>query len=325
MAIGAEQFHELVAATARKVEGELFDNVVVNHPTLEFLKDEAKSWAGDPVHLLVRGGANDSTVLTDESGSFSQAKDDDVVGRAVYDWSNFVVSKTRLPARTLELNQGEGQLVDMAKTHLEAAEEGHAAEISEMLFEDAGSMQSGAFLPLDALIGDADSDAAAGIEVGGIDTNDANTSRDYWQSVRWTAAEGDWGIKEALRKTANNIYVASRKKANRLIVGQDVFEEYEAALDPNVRYQAMDVGETRFEELKFGGLTVRLDPDAPKDRVYFLYPKGMRFVHAPGAFMSVRDPQVVPGTLDYVTPIASLLCLAVGERRAQGLMIRDYA
>jgi hypothetical protein len=80
---------------------------------------------------------------------------------------------------------------------------------------------------------------------------------------------------------------------------------------------------TRFTEIKFGDLTVRLDPDCQDDRMYFLNRSTLRFAYCAGEFMKSYPAQPIEGTLDTVVPIASTVLFGVSERRANGLLIRS--
>ena len=82
------------------------------------------------------------------------------------------------------------------------------------------------------------------------------------------------------------------------------------------------VANTRFNEIKFGDLVVRLDPDCQDDRAYLLNKDSLRFAYCAGEFMKAFPAQVVPGTLDTVVPLASTITVGVAERRANGLIIR---
>ena len=85
----------------------------------------------------------------------------------------------------------------------------------------------------------------------------------------------------------------------------------------------MATAESRFQELKFDGMAVRLDPDAAPDRAYFLNEDSLVARYLNSNFMKVMPAQVVTGTLDTVTPLASVVAFGTNERRANGLLIRN--
>ena len=129
-----------------------------------------------------------------------------------------------------------------------------------------------------------------------------------------------------MRTVANEIYRASRKRPTDVIAGFDVFEELESFLQSKGQYtNPQGTANTRFTEIKFGDLTVRLDPDCQDDRMYFLNRASLRFAYCAGEFMKSYPAQPIEGTLDTVVPIASTVLFGVAERRANGLLIRSYA
>lgn len=149
----------------------------------------------------------------------------------------------------------------------------------------------------------------------------------YWtSSIRYIPDAGGTDTKDifqAFRLVSNDIFVASGKRPTAIVCGRDVYEEYENALDDAVRYTMMATAESRFQELKFDGMSVRLDPDAPAKRAYFLNENALIARYLNSNFMKVMPAQVVPGTLDTVTPLASVVAFGTSERRAHGLLVRE--
>lgn len=148
--------------------------------------------------------------------------------------------------------------------------------------------------------------------------------KDFWKStvVSKTAANAD--ILKAFRLTVNAIYAASRKRPTHIIAGFDVYEEFEAYLQDKGRFDFANVtkAETRFREIMFDGIIVRLDPDAPVNEAYFIHAPALRFGYLAGEFMKTYDADRIQGTLDEVVPIASTLSIGTSERRAHGKFIR---
>ena len=100
--------------------------------------------------------------------------------------------------------------------------------------------------------------------------------------------------------------------------------EYEDSFDDKVRYLVTtgDSGQGQFRIIMDGDIEVRLDPDCPEDRAYFLDVNSWRFGFLNGNFMKVQPAQTITGTLDFVTPVASVLSVGVNQRRSNGLLIR---
>lgn len=153
-----------------------------------------------------------------------------------------------------------------------------------------------------------------------------DTIKDYWRATRLSIPVSGTGSKDivaAFRTVTNAIYKASSKRPTHVVAGMDVYEELEAFLQGKGQYtNPQGTAQTRFNEIKFGDLIVRMDADCPNDRAYFLYQPSLRFAYCAGEFMKAYPAQPVQGTLDTVVPLASTLQVGVSERRANGLLIR---
>lgn len=156
----------------------------------------------------------------------------------------------------------------------------------------------------------------------------ADAIKDFWRSTVKTipvSGSGSKDILAAFRETVNAIYAASRKRPTHIIAGFDVYEEFEAYLQDKGRYDFSNVNkaETRFREISFDGITVRLDPDAPVNEAYFIHAPALRFAYLAGEFMKTYEADKIQGTLDEIVPIASTLSIGTSERRAHGKLIRS--
>jgi hypothetical protein len=145
--------------------------------------------------------------------------------------------------------------------------------------------------------------------------------KEYWRATRLTRS-GSENIIAGFRRTVNEVYRASRKRPTHVICGFAVYEALEAELQSKGQYtNPQGTAQTRFNEIKFGELTVRLDPDCQDFRAYFIHQPSLRFGYCAGEFMKAYPAQPLQGTLDTVVPMASRLVFGVAERRANGLYI----
>jgi hypothetical protein len=327
MALGDDSFIQTFTTTLQKYEKQLVDNVLVSHPTLELFKSAAKSMTGRGLVIPLRAANLGATGYTDASGSHSTSVSSDIMGSAVFEWSDTIITPFRVKHRDIIQNSGPEQIVNLVEEYVKAAAADHGDFIVAELHKLAGDTSSGNLLPMDAIFGDADSDADSGVIVGGIDPNDAGKS--YWQSTRLyipTSGSDSLDIVTAFRKVVNEIYRVSRKRPDHVMAGFSVYEELEVFLQDKGQYtNPQGTAETRFNEIKFGGLTVRLDPDCQDDRAYFINKDSLRFAHCAGEFMKTFPAQPLEGTLDTVVPVASSLVFGTAERRANGVLIRDAA
>jgi hypothetical protein len=399
MALGQNDFNELLSATVQKIEKQLVDNVLTAHPTLDFLKANVKSATGPSVIFPIIAADDTSTVFTDASGSFSTAKSSDILGVAKYDWAEPLVSKVRVEFKQLEMNNGPEAVVSLAKAHLDAAVKGHGKKIATVL-HTAGSAGAGAFNTLDEIISNSDklttstARTVGGIR-GGVGTvnitdierdgsdnttitcgaNDfivgdsvvvAGTTLDsgsyngtytitavtattftyvsagatagttasagtatveaiktYWASTEKTILVAAQDIRTAFRTISDDVYVASGERPNAIIAGRNVFSEYENSFDSKIQYQGVSgTGESRFREIDFDGIPVRLDPDAPVNTAYFINTDYLVARYLASNFMKAMPAQQIVGTLDTVTPLASVICFGTNNRRAMGKLNR---
>lgn len=320
--IGADGWTELFSATMENRDTSPVDQIFTRHPTLDLFRQYARPASGREYVTYLEGAEDDNTVVTDKSGTFTLDTAPDLLGTAVYQWSSPYVSRVRLPWQDLQENTGKEQLVALLEFHMENVQKSHARKIAQGLHKAAPG--AGEFESLVTVV----DDTAA---VGGIDPTAAG--KDYWASTKLTipALESNANyqpIRKAFRTMRNELAVSngSGQQVTHIVAGRNVFEEFEDAFDDKVRYLISDSaeGQTRFAALLDGDIEVRLDPDADPNRAYFLDVNTWRFAHLNDNFMKVHPSQVITGTFDIVTPVASVLCLATTARRANGVLIRDY-
>ena len=396
MALGANDFNELLSATVQKIEKQLVDNVLTAHPTLDFLKSNVKSATGPAVVFPIVAADDSSTSFTDASGTFNTGVSGDILGVAKYEWASPLVSKVRVEFKQLEMNSGPEAVVSLAKAHLDSAVKGHGKKIASVL-HTAGSAGAGAFNTLDEIISNSDklttttARTVGGIR-GGVATksvtdyeragttatltigaNDyivgdsvvvtgvipavagtftltavtattisyttatsatvgttattgsvtADAIKSYWASTEKTILAASQDIVTAFRTISDDIYVASGERPNAIIAGRNVFAEYENSFDNKVTYNApLGAADSRFRELSFDGIPVRLDPDAPTNSAYFINTDYLVARYLGGNFMKAMPAQQITGTLDTVTPLATVLCFGTNNRRAHGKLNR---
>jgi hypothetical protein len=318
--IGADGWTELFAATLENRETDPVDQIFTRHPTLDLFRQYARPASGRELVLYLEGAEDDNTVISDKSGTFNLNFAPDLLGTSVYQWSSPYVSRVRLPWQDLQENRGKEQLVALLEFHMENVQKSHAKKIAQGLHKAVPG--AGEFLSLNQIVSDTTT-------VGGIDP----ATSSYWASTVLNISADDTDptyqpIRKAFRTMRNELSVAngSGQAVTHIVAGRKVFEEFEDAFDDKVRYLISDSrdGQTRFAAYMDGDIEVRLDPDCPEDRAYFLDVNTWRFMHLNDNFMKVHPSQVITGTFDIVTPVASVLCLATNQRRANGVLIRDY-
>ena len=330
-ALGDAFFVQTFTTTLQKYEKQLVDNVLLDHPTLELFKANAKSYTGRGLVIPLRAANLNATGYTDASGTHSTSVSTDIMGSAVYDFANGILTPFRVKHRDVLLNSGPEQIVNLVEEYVKAAAADHGDFITAQLHRDGSTYDAGELLPLEILVGNTATDNAweaavvgAGNtwqDVGGIDSGDSG--KGYWQSTVLTSSQASEDIIASMRRLTNEIYRASRKRPSIMIAGFDVYEEIEVFLQEKGQYtNPQGTAQTRFNEIKFGDLTVRLDPDCPDNFLYALHTPSLRLGYAAGEFMKAYPAQPLEGTLDTVVPLASTLVIGTSERRAHGRIYR---
>lgn len=324
--LGDSFFIQTFTTTLQRYEKQLVDNVLLEHPTLELFKSVAKSVTGRGLVVPIRTkklGSTDYASGDGLSGQHSVSVSTEIMGSAVYEWATEIVTPFRVTHRDVLMNSGPEQIVSLVEEYVKGASADHQDFIVEELHKHRSAYTANGVMSLDMLVGDDASDAVAGVDVGGIDSTAPGKA--YWKATRLYIPKGGSNpdIVAAMRAVTNEVYRASRKRPTDVIAGFDCYEELEAFLQSKGQYtNPQGTANTRFTEIKFGDLTVRLDPDCQPDRMYFLNRASLRFAYCAGEFMKTYPAQPIQGTLDTVVPIASTILFGVAERRANGLLIR---
>jgi hypothetical protein len=319
--LGAARFSELIATTLEKIEPTLVDQIFTKHPALDIFKQNVKSYAGRSLVLNIETREGEGTVVTDNSGTFNLDRSPEIVGAAEYFWSQPYVTKVRIDWKTLQKNSGKEAIVDLVTAYIENAKKGHAKRLVEGLHKAGSAVTANEFNSLDLLVGNSDVNPT----VGAITAVDANH---FWNSTRLTipveSEPGGMTIRKAFRTMRNELLVKTGNDAEvtHIIAGRKIFEEFEDSFDDKIRYVDFEKGQTRFRGIYDGDIEVRLDPDCPEDRAYFIDVHTFRFGTLNGNFMKAQPSQVITGTLDTVTPLASVLSVGVNSRRCNGLLVR---
>lgn len=321
-ALGAEQYTELIASTLEKIEADLVDQVFTRHPTLDLFKQYAKSYTGRNLVLNIEAAEDDNTVVTDRSGTFDLDKSPDIIGAAVYEWSRPYVSKVRVEWQTLQQNTGKEAIVNLLEAHVENVKKSHARRLVQGIHKPGDEVDTATeFNSLDLIVGN----SSVNPTTGGITAADPDH---YWNATRLTIPVADdpggQSIRKAFRTVRNELAVRTSADADvtHIVAGRKVFEEFEDSFDDKIRYVDFERGQTRFRGIYDGDIEVRLDPDCPPDRAYFLDVNTWRFGFLNGNFMKVQPAQNIVGTLDFITPIASVLSVGTNQRRNNALLIR---
>lgn len=297
---------ELIAATAAAMTtSEVVDNVLTMNPATELFKDSAKSYTGYALQANILGGTKSSTWATNDSVDYTSAVDGEIVGRVSYDWSKALITPTRLRYVDLAKNSGKEQIVDLAKTHLNAAYESTAAAINTQLHASStGSTGLETFATIIKATG----------TVGSIDQSTST----WWKSTVKTYTTGQADIRKAFQSTINAILVAGGKAPTHILAGLNIFEAAQTYVASKGQVQitgSNGAADLLFQTVVVDGVEVRLDSGLADDVAYLIHKPSLVCGYLDGNFAKVLEPKIVPGTADYDILTTSILAFGTTSRR----------
>jgi hypothetical protein len=168
-ALGDAFFVQTFTTTLQRYEKQLVDNVLKEHPVLELFKSTAKSITGRGLVIPLRAANLGATGYTDASGTHTTAASSDIMGSAVYDWANEIVTPFRLKHRDILQNSGPEQIVSLVEEYVKAAQADHSDFIVEELHKLDADWATGKVLSMDMLFKSTDKiSTTVARSVGGI-------------------------------------------------------------------------------------------------------------------------------------------------------------
>lgn len=168
-ALGDAFFVQTFTTTLQRYEKQLVDNVLKEHPVLELFKSSAKSITGRGLVIPLRAANLGATGYTDASGTHSTAASSDIMGSAVYDWANEIVTPFRLKHRDILQNSGPEQIVSLVEEYVKAAQADHSDFIVAELHKLDAAWSSGEVFSMDQLFKSTDKiNTTTARSIGGI-------------------------------------------------------------------------------------------------------------------------------------------------------------
>jgi len=151
-ALGDAFFVQTFTTTLQRYEKQLVDNVLKEHPVLELFKSTAKSITGRGLVVPLRAASLGATGYVDTSAvGYSTAVSTDIMGSAVYDWAQEIVTPFRLKHRDILQNSGPEQIVSLVEEYVKAAQADHQDFIVAELHKLDASWATGKVLSMDML------------------------------------------------------------------------------------------------------------------------------------------------------------------------------
>lgn len=299
------------------------NQIWTQHPLFDTLKRNASSASGPELVVPVQGGSVASPDFTSNgSGLFTASVSDDIVSSAKYTWSKPLVGHIRLRYQDLAENAGKTQLADRLRVHIDDLLEQTRVKIVTLLHTENGVLPSGGFASLDTLC---NADVA---EVGAIDNTDSGN--EFWTPYTENSPSSDPRI--ALRRAVQAIQKQSNgARPNVIHCGEAYWNAVLEFLDDKASITSGVGGsgqELEWESVRYGGVEIRWDYDAPDDRIYLLNTSALYFKYLQSDFMRMAESkqvdEVVDGglqiSLDEVYPCVTIMAVGTNERRKLGLI-----
>ena len=181
-----------------------------------------------------------------------------------YNWKQYAASIgiTGLEKRS---NQGEAQMIRLLEAKATQAEMSLRDKMSRDAFSDGTDNSSKALTGLEAIV-------STTTTLGGL----APATFDWWKST--VTASGSFaaqGISDM--RTLYNTLSYGNDRPDFIVTDQNVFEYYEAALQPQERYVNTKAADAGFMNLTFKGIPITFDRDCTAGNMYFLNSRYMTF------------------------------------------------
>jgi hypothetical protein len=262
---GNDNFDALLSTTLDNYRPRLEDNVFTARPLTYWLnsKDRIRKEPGGAKIVVPVMYAQNST-----AGSYSGYDTIDItpqegISAAQYDWKQYGAT-VAINGLEEAQNRGEAQIINLLESKIMQAEETIAEQMDEMLFSDGTGNSGKDFLGLEHFVSD---DPTTGV-VGGIDRSDGDNA--WWRNhVNDDAVDLDLGD----MGNAYNSVSRGNDSPDFIITTQELFEAYEALLNPHLRFTDSKTADGGFQNLLFKTAPVVFDVYTPAGVVYFLNSK----------------------------------------------------
>jgi len=187
------------------------------------------------------------------------------VGNALFPWSMYNIA-IAVSNEDLLKNTGEAAVIDLLKAKIEQAKLSMMEDLTDMLYEDGTGNSGKDMLGLQAIVGSGDT-------LAGIDAS----TYTWWASQvdsDAVALSTDWmrTMVNSVRGSGASAPVmgANVGRVDLIVTTQDLYEAYEALVEPHVRTQETKLGQLGFESLRFKGAEVTWSDNCPSGYMYFL-------------------------------------------------------
>lgn len=259
-------FDEILSTTFKKYAPTFIDNVFDDRPLFARLMAKGK------VQTIDGGQSIVEQLMYGENTTFASYSGYDTLdttpqaglSAAEYGWSQVSVNISISGIEEAK-NKGASQIISLLNAKTLQAEESARSGLNVMGFGNGTGNAGKDFNGLENLIGD---HTSAVTTVGGI--NCVTAGNEYWRSVV-IDANADLDPIRSTAEWTNAAYTAAKggDMFTFVLTTQELFEHYEASLEPQLRFTSNDKADAKFMNVMFKGRPVFFDHDCPTGVTYF--------------------------------------------------------
>jgi len=304
---GNANFDQILSTTLYNYVPKLADNVFGARPLFYALTNGQtirRVDGGAKIVVPIIYGSN-STAASYEGADTIAITAQDGISAAEYDWKQYAATVT-ITGIEEGKNNGEAAIIDLLEGKVMQAEQTIIDNMNTMLWGDGNGNGGKDFMGIQGIV--------AGGTLGGINSGAAGNS---WWAPTMTN-HGAAALSLAAMSSVYNTVSVGNDQPTIIFTDQERYEDYEALLQPNLRYTSAEVADAGFQNLLFKGAPVTFDSNCEAKAMYFLNTKYLRLVaHTDTWFQPT--PFVRPTNQD--ARFAQILCygnLTCSNRSRQG-------
>lgn len=251
----------LLATTLKHYIPRIEDQVFSSKPLLWALREGGRITNQEGGEKIVQ------PLIYAEAANKGSYEDDDVfataantgVSAAEFPWKQYY-GLVHFTGIELAKNSGKSALLNLMETRLKQVEMTIAENMEAMLFGDGSGNSNKDWYGLAAIVDSADPSWG---DLGGID----RTANAYWRSTE-TAVGG--ALTLAVMRTLYNTVSEGNDHPTNIFATQDHFEDYEALLQSNQRFEDSKMADGGFQNLMFKGAPITFSSNTTSGVMYML-------------------------------------------------------
>lgn len=303
---GPDNVAQLLVSTHSKRPKKDTQNAVFNNiPTFEYLNSKGRVMLDGGASIIVplEVAKNTTAKFYDGYDVLDTAAQDNHTA-AQYKWKQAAASVSISGREANIQNRGEAAMMNLLTMKQKSAERSLRDAINQKLH---GASNTAKEITSIATLIDATS------TIGDINS----TANSYWQAnVTTGGVFASIGI--ATWRTQYNTLTNRGGHPDMILTTQTVHEAYEATMAPQIRYESLDKGESKFRDLSFAGAKVRFDDQCASGVSYFLDSDVIHLYVSEGVNFTYNDFVRPPDQDAKVAQFLVGLELATSNRRLLG-------